>query len=96
MIRQTKDLASQQDIALELMALEDNEEEDERNETKMLQHQLDESYERTRTSIETDRQHRFQLEKENQKRRTLPPIPRPQPYRPTPQCKLHPMVFNIF
>lgn len=86
LIRQEKDLSNQQTMAMELMTLQDNEERDERNETKILQNNLDTSYERTRTSIEKDRQHRFQLEKENAKRRILPPIPRPQPFRPTPQC----------
>jgi hypothetical protein len=85
-IHQEKDLSGQQEMAMELMTLQDNEEQDERNETKHLQTSLDASYERTRASIETDRQHRFQLEKENAKRRVLPLIPRPQPNRPTPQC----------
>ena len=47
---------------------------------------MDASYEQTRKSIAEDRQHRLKLEEENAKRRRLPPIPRPQPFRPTPQC----------
>ena len=86
LVRQEKELATQQEAAMERMTLEDQEDVDERNETKILQATLDTSYERTSQSIADDRKQRLQLERENAKRRILPPIPRPQPFRPTPQC----------
>ena len=86
LVRQQQELSTQQETAMELMTIQDKEDEDERNETKTLQITLDASYDRTRKSIAKDRKHRLKLEEENAKRRMLPPIPRPQPFRPTPQC----------
>ena len=79
-------LSAQKEGGVELLTAQEREDARERNETNVLQHQLSDSYEKTRRAIESDRHRRIKAESENKRRRILEPLPRPQPVRPTSQC----------